>query len=86
MDFSGNKLIINKFKDNIYDKKIIICGIDNKTTIELTDAPNTFRIPTSLVFCSAVYEASPNNPRQEMKMAIAPKILKSCPSCFSDRY
>ena len=32
-------------------------------------APNTFRMPISLVRCSAVNIARPNKPREEIKMA-----------------
>ena len=34
-----------------------------------TDAPNTLRTPISFVRCAAVKVASPNKPRQEMKIA-----------------
>jgi len=33
------------------------------------EAPRTFRIPISFIRCSAVKEASPNNPKPVMKMA-----------------
>lgn len=50
-------------------KTRIITSLDNKYSILIVVAPSTFRIPISLVRCSAVKETSPNNPRQEMKIA-----------------
>ena len=43
----------------------------DETTFEsvYADAPRTLRIPISLVRCSAVYEAKPNNPKQPTKIA-----------------
>src|SRR6187401_1739372 len=55
-----------------------------------TEAPNTFRIPISLVRCSATNDASPNNPRQEMRIAKAAKnpatvpIRLSSPNFFAN--
>src|SRR5919199_2266294 len=50
---------------------------DNRVMMLVTDAPITFRIPISLVRCSAVNMASPNNPIQEIKMAMAVAVLTS---------
>ena len=42
-----------------------------------TEAPTTFRIPISLVRCSATKDAKPKSPRQEIKMAsIAKKAVR----------
>src|SRR6185312_11281663 len=38
-----------------------------------TVAPSTFRTPISLTRCSAMKEARPNNPRQEIKTASTAK-------------
>ena len=46
-----------------------IKSLDNMPTMPGTEAPNTLRIPISLVRCSAVKVTSPNKPRQEMNMA-----------------
>src|SRR5450432_1256127 len=46
-------------------------------------APSTFRTPISLVRCSATNEASPNNPRQEMKTARMAKKVERLPIRFS---
>src|ERR1700748_3756445 len=35
----------------------------------MVEAPNTFRTPISFVRCCATYEANPNNPKQDIKMA-----------------
>src|SRR5580658_3230511 len=43
------------------------------------EAPNTFRIPTSRVRCSARKEARPNNPRQEIRMASSENDVASFP-------
>src|SRR5688500_16175087 len=44
-----------------------------------TDAPNTFLTPISLVLCSATNEASPYNPRHEMKIASTAKMVVRLP-------
>src|SRR3954467_2222538 len=48
-----------------------------------TDAPSTLRTPISFVLCSAIKDASPNNPRQEMNMARKAKMDDSLPICSS---
>jgi len=44
-----------------------------------TEAPSTLRMPISLVRCSATNEASPNSPRQLMKIAKTVKNEASFP-------
>ena len=43
-------------------------SFESNVVIVSTDAPSTFRTPTSLMRFSAMYVASPNRPRQEMKI------------------
>src|SRR5580700_9606994 len=50
-------------------------SLDNSRTIRRTDAPIIFRMPISFVRCSALKAASPNNPRQEIKIANTVKEL-----------
>ncbi len=51
-----------------------------------TVAPNTFRIPISLVRCSAVNAAKPNKPRAEMMMVMIEKIRMMCETFISALY
>lgn len=51
-----------------------------------TEAPITFRIPISLVRCSAVKDAKPNIPRHAMDIARMEKIMNSTKNLFSERY
>ena len=44
-------------------------SLDNNKIICLILAPSAFRIPISLVLLSAVNEANPNSPRQEIRIA-----------------
>ena len=44
-------------------------SLDNKLNNVTGLAPNTFRMPNSLVRCSDVNITRPNNPRQEINMA-----------------
>jgi len=44
-----------------------------------TEAPITFRIPNSLVLLSAVKEAKPNSPKQEIRIAMTVKLKDSFP-------
>ena len=61
--------------------------ISTKTTKSLdkdcqslaTDAPNTLRMPISLVRCSAMNDARPNKPKHEIKMARMETIKESLP-------
>src|SRR5258707_11441686 len=48
-----------------------------------TEAPCTFLIPISLVRCSAMYDAMPNRPRQEMTTARVEKKVARVPIRFS---
>ncbi len=48
-----------------------------------TLAPKTFRTPISLTRCSAVKEARPKSPRQEMKMAITAIMAARLPTSSS---
>src|SRR5690242_8824287 len=50
---------------------------DNNFQIEKTDAPNTLRTPISLVLFSATKDASPNIPRQLIKIANVAKKAAS---------
>src|SRR5678815_4439985 len=50
---------------------------DNNFIMLADEAPNTLRTPISLVRCSAVNVANPNNPRQEIKMARNAKMFAS---------
>jgi len=47
---------------------------DSIAVIPVTEAPNTLRIPISFVLNSAIYDASPSKPRQDIKMANPEKI------------
>jgi len=47
---------------------------DSITMISTTDDPRILRIPISLVFCSAVKDASARRPRQEITIANREKI------------
>ena len=49
---------------------------NSSTTTSRMRAPNTLRMPISLVRRPAVKAARPNRPRQAMKMAIPTKIAK----------
>src|SRR4051812_12469210 len=49
---------------NTNDKR----SFDNKETICVTDAPNTFLTPISFVLVLVVYITNPNKPRQLMKI------------------
>lgn len=42
-----------------------------------TVAPNTLRIPISLVRACVVYDTNPKSPKQEMNMANPEKILNN---------
>ena len=61
----------------------ISTGIENcQSSRKITSrvrAPNTLRMPISLVRRPAVKAASPNRPRQAMKMAMATKMPKIAP-------
>src|SRR5829696_7414402 len=46
-------------------------------------APNTFLTPISFVRCSATKDASPNNPKQEIKTARMAKKVERFPMRFS---
>jgi hypothetical protein len=50
-------------------------SLDKRETIPVVLAPSTFRMPISLVRCSTLNVVRPNNPRQEIKMAIIVKYL-----------
>src|SRR5262245_49064353 len=52
---------------------------DNSCQTFSTDAPSIFRMPISLVLCSAINEAMPNSPRQLIKMASTVKEKASLP-------
>src|SRR6516164_7416808 len=54
-------------------------SLDNNRQRLKTEAPNTLRIPISLIRFSAVKEAMPNNPRQLIKMAKHAKAEASLP-------
>src|SRR5689334_4912835 len=54
-------------------------SFDNNEAIFITEAPNTFRTPISLVRFSAIYAASANKPRQEIKMVSAANNAASFP-------
>src|SRR4051812_6459415 len=64
----------------------LIKSIDNKPTMLLTSAPNTFRIPISFVRNCAVYVANPSNPRQAIKMARQEKVVNNLLKIKSDLY
>ena len=68
--------IITSFKKSL----LINC------TMPLTLEPNTFLIPISFLFTSAVQVANPNNPRQEIKIAMPANTLKSIPERWSVLY
>ena len=51
-----------------------------------TEAPSTFRIPTSLVRCTAIKEMRPYNPNELMKMAMPEKIFVMEESRSSSAY
>src|ERR1700730_804228 len=48
-------------------------SFDKSVTIPATLAPKTLRTPISFVRCSALNVANPNNPRQQMRMAMMVK-------------
>src|SRR3954453_19129869 len=48
-------------------------SFDKSDTMPDVLAPNTLRIPISLMRCSTLNVVSPNKPRQEMKMAMMVK-------------
>ena len=50
-------------------------SFEKRNRILFTEAPNTFRMPTSFIFCSAIKEARPYRPRQLRKIANAANIL-----------
>ena len=50
----------------------LVNSFESRTVIPETDAPRTLRIPISLVRCSAMKEAKPKRPRQEMNIAKIP--------------
>ena len=54
-------------------------SFDNIFHSEKIEAPNTFRTPISFVRCSATKDASPNRPRQLIKMARMAKKAESLP-------
>src|SRR5579871_1005501 len=61
-------------------------SLDNIIVILFTDAPTTFLMPISFCLFCAVKAASPNNPRQEMIIAIVAKYLESTATFSSDEY
>ena len=61
----------------------LIKSFDNSVIMLVTLAPNTLRTPISLVLCSALKVASPNNPRHEMKIAMKVNTLTIDASLFS---
>src|SRR5665213_366237 len=54
-------------------------SFDNKLHRFKTVAPNTFRIPISLIRCSATNDDKPNKPMQEIKIASTVKKRASLP-------
>ena len=50
------------------------------------EAPKTFLIPISFVFCSVVKEMSPNNPRHEIIIASREKLINAFSNLSSDLY
>src|SRR5664279_1653736 len=61
-------------------------SFDKSWTIPLTLAPSTLRMPISLLLCSALNEASPNKPSEDIKIAIRVNELMILPSVSSDSY
>src|ERR1700749_2405131 len=61
-------------------------SIDSKLTIPETLAPNTLRMPISLLRCSALKAARPKRPKQEMIIAIMVKELMICDMVISAWY
>ena len=53
----------------------MVNSFENSCSRLVIDAPNTFRMPTSFVFCTAIKETSPYKPKQDIKMANPAKIL-----------
>src|SRR5882672_7506651 len=54
-------------------------SLDNICQRLMLDAPNTLRIPNSLVRCSAVNEAIPKSPRQLMNTERTEKAVERLP-------
>ena len=61
-------------------------SFDNSFTIPDTLEPNTFRIPISLLLCSALNAASPNKPRHEIRIATKVNELMICDTTISFSY
>ena len=61
-------------------------SFDNKATMLVTSAPNTLRIPISLVRSMALYVAKPNSPKQAIKIAKKEKRVNSFLNLKSARY
>ena len=84
---SASHSFIRKYATGIATSRAIntsfVKSLEKLTTRLLTDAPITLRIPISLVRCSAVYAAKPNNPRQAIKIAREQKIVKIVPNFCS---
>ena len=59
---------------------------ESRKTIPDSEAPNTLRIPISLVRRSVKNDARPKRPRQEMTMANSVKAFKIVPIFFSFLY
>ena len=58
-------------------------SLDNNVTILEMLAPSTFLTPISLVRCSALKVARPNNPKQEIRIAIMVKYPTMADRRFS---
>jgi hypothetical protein len=61
-------------------------SFDNNDTIPGVLAPNTLRMPISLIRCSTLNVVNPNRPRQEIKIAIMVKYLMIEASLSSAAY
>ena len=59
-------------------------SLESKAVILTTDAPNTFRIPISLVRDSTVNVANPNSPKQAIKIAHSEAVVKIRLYCCSE--
>ncbi len=57
-------------------------SLEISTTIFDTEAPNTFRMPISLVRCAAAKADKPNIPRQAISTEIRVKTVKIFPGGF----